>query len=209
MYSKQAQGLIDKLEAEYGKPECALNFMTPFQLLVCVILSAQCTDVRVNIVTKELFKICDTPEGFAEMPEEELQGYIRTCGYFRGKAKSIISASKDIVRRFGGRVPDNKEDLMSLRGVGLKTANVVMSEAFKVQSIAVDTHVFRVSRRLGIAEASTPDKVTAELMECLDPQKWSDAHHLMIYHGRNVCKSQKPKCNECVLKDKCRFFLSH
>lgn len=200
---ERARGILSALAAEYPAAQCELEYDNPFHLLVAVILSAQCTDKRVNEVTKELFRVYDTPEDFANADIENLQRLIFSCGFYRNKSASIISASRDIVGRFGGRVPDNFDDLLSLKGVGRKTANVVMSVAFGGNNIAVDTHVFRVSRRLGFSGGKTPLDVEKDLMTALAPEDWSLAHHLLIFHGRYCCKSQRPQCGECKVAAFC------
>ncbi|MDE6598051.1 MAG: endonuclease III, partial [Clostridia bacterium] len=184
----------------------ALHFNSPYALLVAVILSAQCTDERVNKVTKILFEKYNTPESMLTLSQEELEKYIFSCGFYRNKAAHILSASHDILTRYGGKVPDTLEELKTLAGVGQKTANVVYAVAFGGDAIAVDTHVFRVSNRLGIAEGNTPAKVEAGLNKAIPKSEWSKAHHYLIYHGRRVCHSQKPDCVNCTLKDYCKFY---
>ena len=199
----KSQSVLNELEKLYPDAQPALHFKSAYELLVAVILSAQCTDKRVNEVTKELFRVYDTPEDFANADIENLQRLIFSCGFYRNKSASIISASRDIVGRFGGRVPDNFDDLLSLKGVGRKTANVVMSVAFGGNNIAVDTHVFRVSHRLGFSGGKTPLDVEKDLMTALAPEDWSLAHHLLIFHGRYCCKSQRPQCGECKVAAFC------
>lgn len=198
--------ILDALRKTHGSPVCELDYNTPFTLLVAVILSAQCTDKRVNMITPELFNVYNTPEDFAALNEEQLIPYIKSCGFYNNKAKNIIQASKDIAVRFGGRVPDTVEELTTLAGVGRKTANVVFSVAFKGAAVAVDTHVFRVSRRLGIASSTTPDGVERELMDFFPKETWSEAHHLLVHHGRYVCKAAKPRCGECLLIKECEYY---
>lgn len=186
---------------------CELKFDNAFELLVAVILSAQCTDKRVNQITDKLFKVYSTPKQFAELSAEELERYIYSAGFYHNKAKNIIEASKDIVNVFQGKVPDNLNDLQKLAGVGRKTANVVYAEAFKGAAIAVDTHVFRVANRLGLADAKTPEKTEIQLMENIPEKYWSEAHHLLLFHGRYVCKSKKPDCENCKLKLLCKNYI--
>lgn len=195
--------IIEILENTYRGEKPALHFKTPFELLIAVILSAQCTDVRVNKVTDELFKTYNTPESIAAMGEEELSHYIKSCGFYQVKSRNIIATCKKIIEDFGGEVPQNMEELITLPGVGRKTANVVMSVAFGKNAFAVDTHVFRVSHRLGFSQASTPEGVEKDLNKIFPEEKWSDAHHWLIWHGRRVCSARKPKCAECVLKEVC------
>ena len=202
------QNILNGLEGLYPDAQPALKFRSPYELLVAVILSAQCTDERVNKVTEELFKKYDTPEKMIELTQPELEKYIFSCGFYRNKAAHILSASHDILEKYGGKVPDNLEELRTLAGVGRKTANVVYAVAFGGDAIAVDTHVFRVSNRLGIAEGKTPDKVEEGLCAVIPKDIWSEAHHYLIYHGRRVCHSQKPDCPNCTLKDYCKFYNS-
>lgn len=200
------QNILSGLEGLYPDAQPALKFRSPYELLVAVILSAQCTDERVNKVTEELFKKYDTPEKMIELTQPELEKYIFSCGFYRNKAAHILSASHDILKKYGGKVPDNLEELRTLAGVGRKTANVVYAVAFGGDAIAVDTHVFRVSNRLGIAEGKTPDKVEEGLCAVIPKDTWSKAHHYLIYHGRRVCHSQKPDCPNCTLKQYCKFY---
>ncbi len=201
--NERAHAMLAALAATYPQAQCELAYDNPFHLLVAVILSAQCTDKRVNEVTKELFKVFDTPADFANADIEVLQKLIFSCGFYRNKSASIISASRDIVQRFGGNVPSDFNDLLSLRGVGRKTANVVMSVAFGGNNIAVDTHVFRVSHRLGLSGGKTPFDVEKDLMAALDPADYGLAHHLLIFHGRYCCKSQRPSCEKCPVAAYC------
>ena len=180
-----------------------LNYSTPFELLVAVILSAQCTDERVNKVTKILFKDYNTPEELSKINVETLEKIIFSCGLYKNKAKHIISASKDILLRYNGQVPNTLEKLSTLSGVGRKTANVIYSVAFNGNAIAVDTHVFRVSNRLGLVCENNVTKTERALMQILDEKDWSKSHHYLIYLGRNYCKAQKPDCQNCPVKDLC------
>lgn len=198
--------ILNELAALYPDAKPALEFNSPYELLVAVILSAQCTDERVNKVTKVLFEEHNTPEKMLSLTPPELEKYIFSCGFYRNKAAHILSASQDILEKYGGNVPDNLEELRTLAGVGRKTANVVYAVAFGGDAIAVDTHVFRVSNRLGIAEGKTPDKVEDGLCAVLPKSEWSKAHHYLIYHGRRVCHSQKPDCPNCTLKEYCKFY---
>ena len=177
-------------------------------MLVAVFLSAQCTDERVNKVTEKLFERYNNPAAMTELSQEQLERYIFSCGLYKTKAEHILSASRDILERFGGNVPDNIKDLMSLAGVGRKTANVVYSVAFGGDAIAVDTHVFRVSNRLGLARGKTPAEVEDGLHKAVPKADWSKAHHWLIYHGRRVCHSQKPDCEHCTLARYCDYFNS-
>ncbi|MBR2337307.1 MAG: endonuclease III [Clostridia bacterium] len=205
---KKALQITDALTKEYPDSTPALKYSSSYELLVAVILSAQCTDERVNKVTEALFKRANTPEAMAKLSQEELEKYIFSCGLYRSKAEHIISASKDIVEKFGGEVPSGLEDLRSLAGVGRKTANVVYSVAFGGDAIAVDTHVFRVSQRLGFAEGKTPLDTEKRLMEALPKEKWSHMHHAIIFHGRRVCSARSPKCDACVVSSLCKYYNS-
>ena len=203
MTKKIALEVSERLIKEYPKPKPALKFNTPYELLVAVILSAQCTDERVNKVTAELFKVADTPEKMVALGAGELEKYIFSCGLYRSKAEHIVSASEAIVRDYGGKVPENIEDLRKLGGVGRKTANVVASVAFGQDALAVDTHVFRVSARIGLAKGKTPLETELKLMKILPKNLWSRMHHALIYHGRQTCKARNPECERCVIKDIC------
>ena len=198
--------ILSGLAALYPDAQPALHFKTPYELLVAVILSAQCTDERVNKVTAVLFAKYDTPEKMLTLTQEELEKYIFSCGFYHNKAAHILSATHDILNKFGGEVPSTLGELKTLAGVGQKTANVVYAVAFGGDAIAVDTHVFRVSNRLGIAEGNTPAKVEEGLCKAIPKELWSKAHQYLIYHGRRVCHSQRPDCAGCTLKDYCKFF---
>ena len=193
------------LEKLYPDAKPALHYTTAYELLVAVILSAQCTDERVNKVTAVLFEKYSTPQTMLTLSQAELEKYIYSCGFYRMKAEHILSASKDIIEKFDGEVPDTVEKLMSLAGVGKKTANVVYSVWFGGDAIAVDTHVFRVSNRLGLAKGKTPLEVEAGLNKAIPKEDWSKAHHWLIWHGRKVCHSQKPACESCTLKELCDY----
>lgn len=196
--------ILEKLERLYPDAKPELDYTNAFELLVAAILSAQCTDKRVNIVTEKLFSLFPTPKAFAALKTQELEPYIKSCGLYHAKAANIINACKLLESDFSGNVPETREELMRLPGVGRKVANVVLSNAFGVPAIAVDTHVFRVSNRLGLAQAKSVDKTEKQLMENIPRDKWSIAHHLLIFHGRRVCKAQKPLCDECELRDCCK-----
>ena len=196
---------LAELARLYPDAKPALHYTTPYELLVAVILSAQCTDERVNKVTEKLFAQYSTPEAMVTLSQKELETYIFSCGFYRMKAEHILSASRDILEKFHGEVPGTIEELMSLAGVGKKTANVVYAVAFGGDAIAVDTHVFRVSNRLGLAKGKTPLEVEAGLNKAIPKADWSKAHHWLIYHGRRVCHSQKPNCAGCTLQDFCGY----
>ncbi len=191
---------LDKL---FPDSACELNFTNTFELLISVILSARCTDKRVNQITPNLFKIYPLPKDLAKANPEDVEKLIYTCGFYKNKAKSIINASKDLVIKFNSVVPENYEDLISLAGVGRKTANVVMSVGFKKDAIAVDTHVFRVSNRLGLVKAKTPLECELALQKVVDKKDWSAFHHLLVLFGRYNCKAISPQCKTCPLADVC------
>ncbi|QIA26764.1 endonuclease III [Thermaerobacter sp. PB12/4term] len=187
----------------YPQATTALHWSTPFELLVATILSAQTTDAAVNQVTPALFARCPTPEAMLELSEDELGAMIRTIGLWRNKARNLLAACRILVERHGGQVPRTREELMQLPGVGRKTANVVLSNAFGIPAIAVDTHVFRVARRLGLATGTTPERVEQELMEKFPEAEWSRAHHWLIWHGRRICHARNPRCPACALRPDC------
>ncbi len=202
MNKEKAKKIVDLLSTRFtDKP--ALEFSTPYELLIAVILSAQCTDERVNKITRELFKEYNTPEKMVTLSQEGLEKLIFSCGLYKSKAEHILSASKSILERFDGEVPNNLEDLRSLAGVGRKTANVVYSVAFGGNAIAVDTHVFRVSNRIGLVKADNVLKTEYGLMKILDEKDWSRAHHYLIYLGRSYCKASKPDCENCPIEKEC------
>lgn len=202
MDNEKAAKIVDILSGRFSD-EPALKFSTPYELLVAVILSAQCTDERVNKVTRKLFAAANTPGQMLKLSEAELEKYIFSCGLYKTKAKHILEASADIINRFNGEVPQKKEQLITLAGVGRKTANVVYSVAFKGNAIAVDTHVFRVANRTGLAVGKTPLAVENGLMNTLDESDWSRSHHYLIYLGRSYCKAKSPDCENCPIKDFC------
>lgn len=193
----------DKLYKQYGELHCTLDYETPVQLLVATILSAQCTDVRVNQVTPALFEKYPDCEAFANAKAEKLEGDIRTCGFFRAKTKSIIEACKGIVERFDGVVPDNMADLVSLHGLGRKTANVILGDAFEVPGFPVDTHVKRVLNRLGSVNSEDPVKIEKEVNAVVEDKYWTNFSHMIIIHGREVCHARKPDCGNCSLLELC------
>lgn len=183
-----------------------LNFKTPYEALIATMLSAQCTDVRVNKVTSELFKDYNTPEKMLTLTQPELLEKIRSCGLAPTKSKNILAASKALVEHFNSEVPHTMEEIMTLPGVGRKTANVVLSNAYGVPGIAVDTHVNRVSKRIGLADGSNVSKVEMELRERVPEALWTKAHHWLIWHGRRICKARKPDCEHCPVASVCRYY---
>lgn len=203
--NERAEKILDILKDEFPTAGCELNYDSDYHLLIAVILSAQCTDKRVNIVTEELFKHYSSPQDFASAKQEDIEKLIYSCGFYKNKAKNIISASREIVEVHGGQVPKEFDKLVALSGVGRKTANVVTSVAFGGDGIAVDTHVFRVSNRLSLAKGKTPFEVEKGLTEVIPPSRRSEAHHLLIFHGRYRCKSLSPLCDGCKLINYCSY----
>lgn len=201
----RAVEIIRILKDTYPGARVTLDYSTPLELLVAAILAAQCTDERVNQVTPELFRRYPSAETFANADEAELQEIIRPTGFFRQKARSTIEISQDIVGKFGGKVPDNIEDLVTLRGVGRKTANLVLGESYGQQAIVVDTHVKRVAARLGLTEQKDPTKIEFDLMEVAPREHWTELNHLMVFHGRAICKAPTPLCERCPVLELCPF----
>ncbi len=199
----RARHLVRILAQAYPDAHCALNYQTPLQLLVATILSAQCTDVRVNLVTPALFARYPDAEAFATADPAELEALIRSTGFYRNKAKSILGCCKRLVAEHGGQVPASMEELVPLPGVGRKTANVLLGNAFGVPGITVDTHVGRLSRRLGLTEQTDPEKVERDLMAVIPEKEWTMFSHRTIFHGRRVCHARKPCCEDCVLERLC------
>jgi endonuclease III len=205
MNQAAVEHILETFEQVYFNATCALVFENPFELLISTILSAQCTDRQVNAVTERLFKDFSGPEDFARLDPKELEPHIKSCGFYIVKAKHIVLACRALVERFGGEVPRTMELLTSLPGVGRKTANVVLSNAFGEDAIAVDTHVFRVANRLGMVQAKTPEETEKQLMACVPKKKWSQAHHWLIWHGRQVCHARKPECVRCQVLCWCEY----
>jgi endonuclease-3 len=201
---KRVAAILAKLDEAYPDATCELKHANAFQLLISTILSAQCTDVRVNLVTQELYKKYKTPEDFAYASPAELEKEIRPTGFFRNKTKSVMGASKGIIEKFAGQVPRTMEDILTLPGVARKTANVVLGTAFGIASgVVVDTHVIRLSRRLDLTRHEEPKKIEQDLMAILPQNKWIQFSHQLIWHGRRVCFARKPKCAECNLERLC------
>lgn len=197
------QEMLRLLEETYKGATTGLIFQSPFELLIAVVLSAQCTDVRVNIITGRLFPEWNSPETMLTLSTEELEEKIHDCGLFRAKAKNILGACRLLVSEFNGIVPGTLEELLKLPGVGRKTANVMLSHQFGVPAIAVDTHVFRVANRTGLAVGKTPEEVEQGLMKIIPRKSWSDAHHWLIWHGRKICRARNPLCAQCPIKALC------
>lgn len=199
-----ADEIIQRLKKEYPDAHCALNHTNAFELLVATILSAQCTDERVNIVTGNLFRKYRKPQDYLEVLQEELERDIHSTGFFRNKAKNIQGACQKIIENFGGEIPQTMDELLSLNGVARKTANVVLGSAFGIPSgVVVDTHVSRLSQRLGLTENTIPEKIEKDLQEIVAEENWIMFPHWLIWHGRKICQARKPKCEECVLEDLC------
>ncbi len=201
--TREVIGLLLQL---YPDAKAELNFSNPFELLIATILSAQSTDVQVNKITDKLFKVYKTPQDFIKLTEEELAEKIKSCGFYRNKSKNILDTCRILVKKYHGKVPDTLEELMNLPGVGRKTANVVISNAFGKPAIAVDTHVFRVSNRIGLADSDNVFDTEKDLMNNIDKSMWSKAHHLLIFHGRRICKARKPLCEKCPLTEHCLYY---
>ncbi|ADY56264.1 endonuclease III; DNA-(apurinic or apyrimidinic site) lyase [Syntrophobotulus glycolicus DSM 8271] len=195
--------IITILAQTYPKAGCELNFSNPYQLLIATILSAQCTDIKVNAVTKSLFADYPSAQEIIKLSQTELENIIRPLGLFHNKARNILSTSQILLDRYQGEVPSDMASLVSLPGVGRKTANVILSNAFNFPALAVDTHVFRVSRRLDLTRGKTPHQVELDLTAQIPRDLWSKTHHLLIWHGRRICKAQKPACPSCPLLDLC------
>lgn len=199
-----ATAIIIRLKKEYPDAHCALIHTNAFELLIATILSAQCTDVRVNIVTADLFRKYRSPQDYLNVSQEELEQDIRSTGFFRNKAKNIQAACEKIIENFGGAIPNTMEELLTLNGVARKTANVVLGNAFGIASgVVVDTHVSRLSQRLGLTEETAPEKIEKDLSELVPKKDWIMFPHWLISHGRAVCQARKPKCAECVLENLC------
>jgi endonuclease-3 len=196
--------ILKALDEAYPEVKCALDHRSPWELLVATILSAQCTDVRVNMVTPALFKRFPTPAAMSKATLPELEELIRTTGFFRNKAKSIQGAARKIVEEFKGKVPQTLAELITIPGAARKTANVVLGVSFgKAEGVVVDTHVFRIARRLGLAKSDTAEKVEQELMQIIPQDRWIAFSHQLIHHGRQVCEARKPKCDRCNLEQLC------
>ncbi|MGI5825776.1 MAG: endonuclease III [Bacillota bacterium] len=200
---KNQNAIMAVLQETYRGIGPALKFDSVYQLLIAVILSAQTNDNQVNKITAELFKEHGTPEKMAELSEDEIIDYIRTCGLYKNKAKSIYAATRILLNEYGGEVPKDRTLLMQLPGVGRKTANVVLSVGFKEPALAVDTHVFRVAHRMGLSNGKTPDAVERDLCEIIPKEDWADAHHWLIWHGRKACSAKKPLCESCPVDGIC------
>lgn len=204
--AEKIQFILDTLDGLYPQAECALHYTHPYELLIATRLSAQCTDERVNKVTPALFKKYPTLEAFASADFDELCEMVHSCGFFRGKAKSIIEMSQTILEKFNGQVPDNIEDLISLSGIGRKTANLICGDIYGKPAIIADTHCIRLSNRLGLTTSKNPEIVERQLKTIIPPERQTKLCHNLVHHGRAVCDARKPNCGECPLKDVCVYF---
>ncbi|MBR6033164.1 MAG: endonuclease III [Clostridia bacterium] len=201
--------MIEILRKAYPDAKCSLDFTTPFEMLVAVMLSAQCTDERVNKVTPSIFKKYNTPEDFVKIDINELENLIHPCGFYKNKAKNIKLCSQKILDEFNGKVPENMEDLVSLPGVGRKSANVIMLEAFGIPcGVAVDTHAKRLANRIGLSNKKEPEKIEQDLIKKIPNEYLKDVNHLFMWHGRNCCTARSPKCNKCPINSFCNFYKS-
>ena len=196
--------VFSRWQAQNPSPASELNYVNPFTLLVAVVLSAQATDKSVNIATEKLFQVADTPEKLLALGEENLITYIQSIGLYKNKAKHLIGLSKKLLEDFNGQVPDNRDDLMSLPGVGRKTANVVLNVIFHQPTMPVDTHLLRISPKIGLAQGSTPEAVEKSLLERIPKKFLTNAHHWILLHGRYICTARNPKCQECLINDICK-----
>lgn len=206
---KKALEVYRRLKKQHPDARIELDFSNPFELLVATILSAQCTDVRVNLITKELFQKYRRPTDYLAVPLSELENDIRSTGFFRNKAKSIQGAAREIIEKYRGEMPRDLETLVTLPGVGRKTANVILGNAFDVPGIVVDTHVGRVTRRIGLTQNDDPVKVEFDLMELIPQKEWTLLSHVLIFHGRRVCKARQPVCPACSVADQCDYFKAN
>lgn len=202
--------IIEILKKLYPDAKCSLDFKTPFQMMVAVVLSAQCTDARVNQITPGIFEKYPEPKDFANMDISLLEQLIHSCGFYKNKAKNIKAASEIIVNKYNGILPNTMEELTSLPGVGRKSANVIMLEAFNnPQGIAVDTHAKRISNRLGFSKKNDPLQIEEDLLKIFPKKYYYDVNHLLVWHGRNLCKAKKPDCNNCPLKKYCKYYKNN
>lgn len=209
LYKKEISIVLNKLEKLFPDAHCELNHSSAFELLISTILSAQCTDVRVNKVTSSLYKEYNSPKSFLKLSQKELEDKIRSCGFYSTKAKNILASCKILLENYDSVVPDNKEELIKLPGVGRKTANVVISNAFNKPAFAVDTHVQRVSNRIGIVHSKNVDETEEELMKKVPMNQWTDTHHRIIFLGRRICKARKPLCEECIIRTECLYYKNN
>lgn len=207
MGNKKGKELINILRKRYPNAKCSLDFNTPFEMVVAVMLSAQCTDERVNKTTPSIFAKYNSPDDFANIDINELEELIHPCGFYKNKAKNIKACAKEIIEKYNGEVPKTMEELVKLPGVGRKSANVVMLEVFgNPQGIAVDTHCKRIANKIGLSDEKEPEKIEQDLLKIFDKEDYKDVNHIFIWHGRNTCIARNPKCSECVIKNLCREY---
>ena len=207
MNKKDIQNFIQILKNTYPDATCSLDFKTPFQMVVAVMLSAQCTDERVNKTTPALFEKCKTIQDFADIDLKKLEQIVHPCGFYKNKAKNIKLCAKQVLKNYNGEVPQTMEELLTLAGVGRKSANVILLEAFGIANgIAVDTHAKRISNRLGLSLESVPNKIEQDLLKIIPKEYYKDVNHLFVWHGRNICTARNPKCKECPVKEYCKFY---
>lgn len=207
MVKKDAVKLVEVLRKAYPDATCSLDFKEPFELVVAVMLSAQCTDERVNKTTPELFNRCKTIEDFANIDIKELEEIIHPCGFYKNKAKNIKKCAKQVLEEFDGKVPETMEELITLAGVGRKSANVILLEVFgKAEGIAVDTHAKRISNLMGLSDKKEPEKIEQDLLKIFPKEDLKDINHLLVWHGRNTCIARKPKCEICKVKNFCKYY---
>lgn len=207
MKQEDVNELVEILKNTYPEAKCSLDFKNPFELVVAVMLSAQCTDERVNLVTPTLFSRCQTIEDFANIDIKELEELIHSCGFYKNKAKNIKLCANQIINDFNGNVPEDMESLLKLAGVGRKSANVIQLEVFNIATgIAVDTHCRRISNRIGLSDKSDPSKIEQDLLKQIDNSYLKDMNHILIWHGRYTCTARNPKCEKCTIKKYCKWF---
>ena len=210
MTKNETNKLINILKKTYPDAKCSLDFSTPFELVVAVMLSAQCTDERINLTTPSLFKRCKTIEDFANIDIKELEEIIHPCGFYRNKAKNIKLCAKQVIENFSGEVPQDMDSLLTLAGVGRKSANVILLEVFGIANgIAVDTHCKRLSNRIGLSKESAPSKIELDLLKQIDKKYLKDVNHLFIWHGRHTCTARNPKCENCTIKEFCNYYKNN
>ena len=210
MNKKKFIEIIEILKKEYPDAKCSLDFTTPFELLIAVMLSAQCTDERVNKTTPSIFSKYNTPDSFAKMDIKVLEKIIHPCGFYKNKAKNIKATSQILIDKYNSEIPNTMEELISLPGVGRKTANVVMLEAFNnPQGVAVDTHCKRIANRIGISNENNPEKIEQDILKLSPKEYYKDLNHLLIYHGRATCDSRKPKCEKCPISSYCKYYQNN
>ncbi len=207
MKEKDVIKIIKKLKETYPDATCSLDFTTPFELGIAVMLSAQCTDERVNKITPLLFKKFKNPIDYINVPIETIEEIIKPCGFYKNKAKNIVGYAKMIIEKYNGEIPKTMEELVELPGIGRKSANVIMLEAFNnPEGIAIDTHAKRISNRVGLSNEKEPEKIEKDLLKIIPKKYFKDVNHLLVWHGRNICTARKPQCEKCPIKEECKFY---